>query len=199
MDRRLRLALPLAAALCAFFAAEDDAQALGPVDLEVGAKVGVGTNPDSKGPNPYGFGIGARGGVQLFKLYAGVNVVHYFGGSLELPIAAPTTGAPSSVKIDYSSTLFGGELGYTISVIPLIDIRPQMGVGSATFAATSSGITSSTGKLYLEPGLTVIVPLGLLFVGADANALIVPSIDAPEGGSKTYTSFTLHGQIGIRL
>src|SRR5579862_4965574 len=63
-----------------------DAHALGPVDLEVGAKVGVGTNPisDQNGtstPNPLGFGLGARGGVSFLGIYAGVQLMYYFGSS----------------------------------------------------------------------------------------------------------------------
>jgi hypothetical protein len=186
---RLRLTVPV---LLAVAALEGEAHALGPIDLEAGAKVGVGTNPNSNGPNPYGFGLGVRGGVGIFSVYAGLSAVHYFGGSLELP---PPIGA----KVDYSSTLVGGELGYTITAIPLIDIRPQVGLGSANFSSTLSGTTTSESKLYIEPGLTVLVPLGLLFLGADANALIIPDVPAPGGGTKTYTSATLHGQIGIRL
>ena len=83
--------------------------------------------------------------------------------------------------------------------VPLQWAATQIGLGSASLEGTTSGITSTTGKLYLEPGVTVIVPFGLLFVGADANALIIPSVTSSSDGSKTtYTSFTLHGQIGIR-
>jgi hypothetical protein len=194
--RSPRFGLPFAAAAACALATltrAEDASALGPIDLEAGLKVGVGTNPDSNGPNPYGFGLGARGGIQLFHLYLGVSGIHYFGGSFTLPDKGVT-------KIDYSSTLVGAEVGYTITGIPLIDIRPQLGIGDATFSADSNGATSSTGKLYLEPGVTVLIPLGLLYVGADGNALIVPSVDSPTGtSSKTFTSFTLHGQLGLRI
>jgi hypothetical protein len=189
---RIALTLSLVLAPLTLAVTEREARALGPIDLEAGVKAGVGTNPESTGPNPYGVGLGARAGVGIFHLYLGATAIHYFGGSFDFP-------APISTKVDYSSTLFGVELGYTISAIPLVDIRPQIGLGSASFSASSNGTSSSTSKFYLEPGLTVIVPLGLLFVGADANALIVPGVDTPAGTSKSYTSFTLHGQLGIRL
>ena len=198
-SRSSRLHLSLAAAALAGLAtltSTGDAHALGPIDLEAGLKVGVGTNPNSDGPNPYGFGLGARGGVGLFNLYLGLSGIHYFGGSFQFP-------PPISTKVDYSSTLLGAEVGYTITALPLINIRPQLGLGNASFSASVGDASSSTSKFYLEPGVTVLIPLGLLYVGADGNALIVPSVDAPSGttasSSKTFTSFTLHGQIGIRI
>jgi len=185
----------VAASLCALatLTQTSDAHALGPIDLEAGLKAGVATNPNSDGPNPYGFGLGARGGVQLFNVYLGLSGIHYFGGSFTFP-------APISTKVDYSSTLLGAEVGYTITALPIINIRPQIGLGNASFSASANDVSTSTSKFYLEPGITVLIPLGLIYVGADGNALIVPSVDAPEGSSsKTFTSFTLHGQLGIRI
>lgn len=69
------------------------ARALGPVDVESGAKVGGATSPYSNGGaiNPFGFGIGGRAGIVLLDhLYAGVNVMYYFGSS------GPATGGPRS-------------------------------------------------------------------------------------------------------
>jgi hypothetical protein len=195
----------VAAALCglATLTQAGDAHALGPIDLEAGVKVGVGTNPDSSGPNPYGFGLGGRAGVQLFNVYLGLSAIHYFGASLTLPAPQGGTNLPPETggTIDFSSTLLGAEVGYTITALPIINIRPQIGIGNASFSASQDNQSSSTSKLYLEPGVTLLVPLGLLYLGADGNALIVPSVTSPEPGasSKTFTSFTLHAQIGIRI
>lgn len=183
-----RLVAALAVAAVAWTVAERDAQALGPVDLEVGAKLGVGTNPDSRLANSYGFGMGGRAGLTIAHFYGGVSAVHYFGGTKE--IAGQT--------IDASSTLLGVEVGYTIKAIPLIRLRPQVGIGNAHYS-TSVDTVEGKGddKLYLEPGLTLVIPLGLLFVGADANALLVPNVDQGDGTSKTLTALTLHAQIGL--
>jgi hypothetical protein len=166
-----------------------EAHALGPIDLELGAKVGAGSKPESNAPNPYGFGLGGRAGISIFHLYAGGSAIHYFGGSTDTAVG----------KLDVSSTLLGGELGYTITALPIIQLRPQMGLGSATFSSSLGGTDSSSGHLYLEPGLTVLIPILLLYVGADANALIVPGVDQTSGGTKTLTSLTLHAQVGIVL
>lgn len=65
---------------------------------------------------------------------------------------------------------------------------------------------STSDHPYLEPGLTVLIPIGLLYVGADVNALIVPDVDTSRGvraalapSSETFTSLSAHGQIGLRL
>ena len=192
---RLARALVSATALAlTLVVAESSAHALGPIDVEAGAKVGVATNPFANGVNPYGFGLGVRGGVGIFGFYGGVSAVHYFGSSTDIPSLAGTINATTS------STLLGLELGYTISALPLVNIRPQLGIGNITYYTSASGNDSSNAYLYLEPGVALLVPLGLLYVGADANPLVVPSVDAlGSTDKKAYTSFTVHGQIGVRF
>ena len=190
--RFLHLALPAAALALAFVASENTAHALGPVDIEAGAKVGVATNPFDGGVNPFGLGLGVRGGVSIFGFYGGLSAVHYFGADYDGPLST------SGDKVHYSTTLLGLELGYTISVLPLVNIRPQLGIGSVGLYASGGGTDSSDSHLYLEPGVTVLVPLGLLYVGGDVNALIIPGVDAGTE-KKTYTSLTIHGQIGVRF
>ena len=54
--------------------------------------------------------------------------------------------------------MFGGELGYTIGFIPFLQIRPLLGVGDAAFNASIGDTSQSKGYLYLEPGVTVLIP-----------------------------------------
>jgi hypothetical protein len=50
----------------ASFVMTREAHALGPVDLEVGARAGIGTDPCGFFvPNPLGFGLGGRAGICL--------------------------------------------------------------------------------------------------------------------------------------
>lgn len=188
MIRLSHLAVAAVVAVSALGFSERSAHALGPVDLEVGAKVGVATNPDSNFANPYGIGLGARAGVGILGFYGGLSAIHYFGSSDEL------LGA----KYDVSSTLLGVEAGYTISALPVVQIRPQLGLGNASFSSSAGGSSSSKSYLYLEPGVTALVPLGLVYVGADLNLLAVPGVDYGND-SKTYTSLSFHAQVGIRL
>jgi hypothetical protein len=162
--RRGEALLSLATALAPLFLCRD-ASALGPVDLEVAAKVGAGTNPEggSGSPDPLGFGVGGRAGVSFFHVYAGVNVMNYFGSS----------GSFGGVPISQHSLQYGVEVGYGFS-LSILTLRPQVGVGNFVVyggGSESSGVTtlsvSTNGHiLYVEPGVTAIVPFGIPPPGA---------------------------------
>jgi hypothetical protein len=164
------------------------AHALGPVDIEVGAKVGYGTSPGGSSINPLGFGIGGRAGVQLFGIYAGGNIIRYIGSG-------------DGLGGQLYALQYGGEIGYGFK-ISILTIRPQIGLGNITFSDSQAG-SSSSSSFYLEPGAVVLISLGLVYIGADANALVVtqePGIGQPGTASlntSTSTGFTFHGQVGI--
>jgi hypothetical protein len=180
------------AVLTAIVCSAPRASALGPVDLEIGAKAGVGTNPSSGTINPLGFGIGGRVGVAILGIYGGVNVLYYLGGS------------DSGVSVH--TLQYGIEGGYGVKLLDdILTIRPQIGLGNVTFSTsgTFAGISLDQSKsyIYVEPGVTGLIALGGFFVGADANILVIPGVD--EGGvpntTKTWTAFTLHGQVGLKF
>jgi hypothetical protein len=108
------------------------ASALDPVDVEVAAKVGGGTNPQNNvadAPNALGFGLGARAGVSLLGFYGGVSFMDYLGS--QATDAGPLTESLKSV-------LYGVEVGHNISV-PLLTLRPQLGIGNCTASGGYSG------------------------------------------------------------
>jgi hypothetical protein len=193
-----------AAAAFAFLAGSisRDAHALGPIDLEVGAKAGGGTNPFSgQTPstiNPLGFGLGGRAGVAFFGIYAGVDLMYYFGGSQTEPIGGVGGVSQQNVSVSEHTLMYGVDLGYNFK-ISILTIRPQLGLGNFTLTSSGGGQSTSVNNLYLEPGVTGLVSLGTLFVGADANLLVLPGIPQPDGGKGTNTAFTLHGQVGVRF
>jgi hypothetical protein len=173
-----------------------DAHALGPVDLEAGAKVGYATSPVSGGgTNPLGFGVGGRAGLAfLGGIYLGGNIMYYLGGSTNVP--APNGGvvtSAGSVSVSTNTLMYGGELGYGIKILDLLTIRPQVGLGNATFSVSGGGQSASSSYYYLEPGVTGLIGLGLLYVGADANVLVLPSLPSSQA------AFTLHAQIGVKF
>jgi hypothetical protein len=184
-----------------------DARALGPVDLEIGAKVGMGTNPIGAknsapdAPNPLGFGLGGRAGVSFLGIYGGVQLMYYFGSSQDQTIGGTTLSESEH------SLLYGIEAGYGLTLVDILTIRPQLGIGNYTLTGSASGSgpgvsvntpSQSKSNLYLEPGVTGLVSLGMWFVGADANLLFLPGFDVgPSYDSKV--AFTLHGQVGIKL
>jgi hypothetical protein len=183
------------------FAMTRNAHALGPVDIEIGAKAGLGTSPisgsGSGAPNPLGFGLGARAGVDFLGIYGGVQLMYYFGGS---------TDEGAGVTFKDHTFMYGVEGGYGFTLIDILTIRPQIGIGNATFSSSVSGSGTSGGttvgfsggdtsksNLYLEPGVTALISLGGFFVGADANLLFFPGLD------NSKVAFTLHGQVGFKF
>ncbi len=183
--KRLPLLVAAAAAAVLTASVAGDAHALGPIDLEVAAKAGLGTNPSSGPINPLGFGLGGRGGVSFFGFYGGVDVMYYLGGSQNI----------AGVNESAHTLMYGLDLGYNFKVA-ILTIRPLLGLGNFTVTSNPGG--NSASNLYLEPGVTALVSLGTVFVGVDANLLVLPGINTPTG-SQTQTAFTLHGQIGLRF
>ena len=174
------------------FAATRNASALGPVDLEIGAKVGGATNPSSSdGPNALGFGLGARAGVSFMNVYGGVSFMYYFGGSTDLSVP----GIAGSEHVSGHSILYGVEGGYNLS-LPIITLRPQLGIGNFTLSQSidiPGATTPDVNNIYLEPGVTALITVGTWYIGADANLLFLPGLDGSQ------TAFTVHGQVGFKL
>ncbi|HEY5242199.1 MAG TPA: hypothetical protein VIJ22_12060 [Polyangiaceae bacterium] len=191
--KRLPLLAAAAAAAVLTASVAGDAHALGPIDLEVAAKAGLGTNPSGGPINPLGFGLGGRGGVSFFGFYGGIDVIYYLGGSETLTPPGPV--GTGSEKASLHTLMYGLDLGYNFKVA-ILTIRPLLGLGNFTVTSNPGG--NSASNLYLEPGVTALVSLGTVFVGADANLLVLPGISTPTG-SQTETAFTLHGQIGLRF
>jgi hypothetical protein len=178
-----------------------NALALGPVDIEVAARVGGGTDPVSLSnngpgptsasqPNAAGFGVGARAGASIDWFYGGLSFMDYLG-------------TKSSDGSSLKSVLYGVEAGFNIHV-PFFTLRPELGIGgySVTQSSRLNEIPTGTstesytaGSVYVEPGLTAIFSFGLLLLGADANYLFF----FPSNGFMSESAFTAHGQVGIKF
>jgi hypothetical protein len=180
-----------------------DALAVGPVDIEIGARVGYGAAPGgtSNGPNPLGFGVGGRAGVSILGLYGGISGIYYLGESKDVS----SGGASASFKAH--SVLLGLEAGYGSKLGPL-SLRATVGIGNIesdyTGGAMGGGVTltippGSNNGLYIEPGVTGVIGFGLWFVGADANALILPDYPGYDGSKTLEAAFTVHGQVGVKF
>lgn len=172
-----------------FFATE--AHAVGPLDVEIGARAGVGSNI-GLGIDPLGLGLGARAGVSVLGLYGGVNVMYYFGTDENV---SPPPGGPTS---DFIHTLlYGVEGGYGIRLLDdSLTLRAQLGIGNAEFNSNDT-IPGSFHGLYLEPGVLGMFASGRWFVGADVNALVFVDTFHLGFGPSTRTSLTVHGQVGV--
>jgi hypothetical protein len=184
---RLPLLLATAGLTVAIVALPAKADALGPVDIEIGARAGVAAG----NLGPLGFGIGGRGGVSILGLYAGIDVIDYLGATAECGSCSWPAGA-QPVMQSRSALLYGLEAGYNLKV-SRVTIRPQLGLGnlrlSAWYGDPTAGAVSN--YVYFEPGVVGLVSLGVLFVGADVGALLLPRGPA--------SAFTVHGQIGVNF
>jgi hypothetical protein len=182
------------------FAMTRNAHALGPLDVEIGAKAGFAPSPLSSNngvsvPNPLGFGLGARGGIDIIGIYAGVQLMYYFGGS------DTVSALGQSVSVKDHTFMYGVEAGYGFTLIDILTIRPQIGIGNATISGggdvsgvvNASGGSNSQSNLYLEPGVTALISLGGWFVGADANLLDFPGLNDGQ------LTFSFHGQVGYKF
>ncbi|MGO8998057.1 MAG: hypothetical protein ACLQVI_32460 [Polyangiaceae bacterium] len=168
-----------------------EAHALGPVGIEVGLRVGDGTNPsgNNSGVNPFGVGFGGRAGITLFNIYAGVDIMDYIGSG-------------DGLGGTYHALQYGGTIGYGIG-ISVLTIRPQIGLGNISLSGSSSPDYPSASSFYLEPGALAMITIGWFFFGADINALFITSEPAYGSGGSINTStnwpvsVTIHGQVGV--
>jgi Autotransporter beta-domain len=191
-----------------------DAHALGPVDVEVAGVLGVGTDPLSHGgPNPLSVVGGGRAGVALHGLYAGVALAYAAGGTdSHGSFTYVSTGRVAAPSSSDHAWMYGVEAGYGFRLAGLLTIRPQVGLGDLTLSyaqPTGSDIcglpcnqtlSGHVDSPYVLPGVTVLASLGVLLVGADAGALILPAFTEPFATSSTTdVAFTAHVQLGVRF
>ncbi|HET9959626.1 MAG TPA: outer membrane beta-barrel protein [Polyangiaceae bacterium] len=134
----------------------------------------------------YGFddalkvGIGARAGYTFpFKLYAGGTFVYHLGKTESL----------AGIDVKANVYYYGVEAGYDIDTVPLLIVRPYLGLGRVTGVAKVGDESSTDSKFGVWPGAAAIIPLGGLFVGADARYLIVSEYDA----------FSVFGSVGLKF
>ena len=185
---RPSLLLATAGLSVAILAFSTKANALGPVDIEISARAGVAAG----NIGPLGFGIGGRGGVSIMGLYAGVEVIDYLGATAECGGCSWPAGA-QPVMQSQSALLYGFEAGYNFK-FSRVTIRPQLGLGnfhlSSAYGSPAPGPVSDVSNyVYLEPGVVGLVSLGVLFVGADVDALLFPTWP--------NAALTVHGQVGV--
>jgi hypothetical protein len=191
---RLSILLVMVGLPLAILAFPTKANALGPVDIEIGARGGVTASP----LGPLGFGIGGRGGVSIFGFYAGIDVIDYLGATSACGGCSMPAGA-QQLQQSRSALLYGFEGGYNFK-FSVVTIRPQLGLGDFRWSTSYGGSPGNpppgpsaiSNYFYLEPGVVGLVSLGMFFVGADVGVLLLPTgPDPPDPG------LTVHGQVGV--
>lgn len=127
----------------------------------------------------YNFGIGARAGVTLpaVPVYVGGTFVYHLGKTESSPLG------DVNAKVLY----VGVEGGYEIG-IPLVSIRPYLGLGYASLTGSVGDISESNGKFAIWPGATGLVSLGTIFVGLDVRYVVVTDADDANAASLFATA-----------
>lgn len=179
-----------------------DADALGPVEVEVAAKGGGGFPPLDGTGDGLGGALGGRAGVLLpsLGLYGGLTFLEYGGGGSGIS-SAPVSSVPRPVGGSYHSFAYGIEGGYGVRFLDRITIRAQLGLGDYVDVEDtqySTGATTSQihHSFYLEPGVTTMVAIGPVFLGGDLNLLIATFA---YQASRYEAAFTLHAQLGVKF
>jgi hypothetical protein len=182
-----------AAAGAGTFAFSRPASALGPVDIEIAARGGYGANPIKNDPiNPLGGAIGARAGISVVGIYAGVSTMYYFGGSLPAGTML-SNGLSTTAKESVSSWMYGVAGGYNFNIL-ILTLRPTIEVGNYTIHTSVEGFPSqNTNNIYIEPGVTALLGFGMWFIGADADLFLTPGLQDSKLG------FMLNGQVGLKF
>lgn len=111
--------------------------------------------------NPYGIGIGLRGGVTLpSALYLGASFDYFFGDS------------DDALDVDFNLYQLMGNIGYDLGLGPLT-IRPSLGLGVANTSVEGDvlgvSIDDSNSDFVLSPGAEGIIGLGFLSVSAEVR------------------------------
>ncbi|MCL2449067.1 MAG: hypothetical protein FWD17_08980 [Polyangiaceae bacterium] len=207
MTKGASVFLLAAAAGAGTFAFTRPAAALGPIDVEVGARAGYGSSPYKSSLlsfNALGAGIGARAGVTFFNVYAGLSLMYYFGSSGNVQLTAPD-GSSLSAHAAASSFMYGVEGGYNFSFL-FLTIRPQLGIGNfqthyRNFPTDLTGLggglpsvlPTTTHNIYIEPRATALVNIGIVYAGADIGVLLTPGLHDSKAAA------LVNGQLGVKF
>jgi hypothetical protein len=128
-------------------------------------------------PTPYGLGFNARAGYTLKpNLYLGGELNYFLGATQRFPEYGDVEGSLSVLH-------YGAEVGYDVGLGPSFALRPKLGLGSATVAATVTvedmrGDVSETG-LAITGGAQALLGGHTLFFAAEARYTYLRVSTAP--------------------
>jgi hypothetical protein len=187
MVRSLRTTVLCASAAALTLSVAADASAAPLVSVSAGALAGYALKPSAlpaSDVNPYGVGLGVRGGVTVLGLYGGATFLYYLGQSTSFDVG----GEKKSNAMAY-----GLEAGYELGLGP-VALRPYVGVGfmNIHFAVTGTDIDDRKSRLYVAPGVTGLFTLMGWFVGADLRYTLVTN--SGENGLHSPAAFLTGGK-----
>lgn len=129
--------------------------------ISAGLLVGYGFSFEQGDMNRLGLGFGVRGGYTFdFGIYAGAKFVYYLGGE-------ETTKTSNIMTV-------GVEGGYKLELDPVFFLPSlELGLSMLMFDDSTGILDESSNDFYLAPGLAVIYPIDMIFVGLDLSIPII--------------------------
>jgi hypothetical protein len=157
--------------------------------ISLGLLLGYGVYLGDGDVNPYGVGLGVRGGYTLdMGLYLGAQFVYFLGES----------ESAAGMETSFNVMTLALEGGYYIGVGPVI-IRPSLllGLGITSFSMSGGPIAGmdvddSSNDFLLGPGASVIYPIDMFFIGGDLRFDIIMA-------DETETGMTIMVNGGVNL
>lgn len=131
--------------------------------ISVGLLVGYGISFEDSELNPFGLGFGLRGGYTFdIGLYAGAKFIYYLGGEL-----GTQTANIATISV---------EGGYKLVLDPVVFV-PSLELGLAILSIEDTGsilsADESSTEFYLAPGLSILFPFDMFFIGVDLSIPII--------------------------
>lgn len=121
--------------------------------------------------NPYGFGLGIRGGYTLRQM------PFYLGGLLDYNIGEKEDYLPifgSGYDVRVSSLIFQVEAGYDLGVASWVVVRPKIGLGLTSFLVNCDVINCDNDTDFaFQIGVEAPMEVGPVFVSPDFRFNIV--------------------------
>jgi hypothetical protein len=163
--------------------------------ISLGLLVGFGTDL-GEDFNPWGFGIGVRGGYNLGRLYLGGRFVYHLGSSEDVVSAGLNT-----IEVSFHLWELSAEAGYDFLLQDKLTLRPSVLLGivsliqstdAAVFGASASASGSDV-KLLISPGLSLLYDINPdVFIGGDLRLPFV-------AGGGTIFGFVIYANGGLHF
>jgi hypothetical protein len=141
--------------------------------------------------NPWGLGLGVKGGYNLERLYLGVRFVYQLGNSVDV-----VTPGLSTLEFTYNLWELSLEAGYDFTLQEKFTLRPSLLLGMVSLISSADGpvfggeaADTSDTKLLIAPGASLLYDLTeQIFVGGDVRLPLVIG-----GGSMIGLVFYVNG------
>lgn len=122
--------------------------------------------------NPYGFGLGARGGYTF-------NLPIYVGGLMDIFVGEKDSFPAGEAKAH--SFIFQGEVGYDLGITRRVVIRPKMGLGLTHFFGKTCANLGPIGPIGPVGGCRSYSDTKFAFqIGAEVPIAVGPVFISPE-------------------